>query len=158
MTIAPTVDAVTDGTTLLPQRDAVLAHLAERLMTAGSGTTTLVLIGLIRRDDSRPTPQGPLTAVTSFLAHSLRDDDWLGSAGPAEFAILLQGDGSAAENAAHRLVHAVAASVPDMSAAAAVVSLTPEISAAEVLRRGVLSLTAARRLGSCTVLRYREPV
>jgi hypothetical protein len=144
--------------TLLPQRDAVVANLAERLAGAGIRTGTLVLLGLLRRDDHWPTPAGSLVAVTSFLARSLRGDDWLGSAGPAEFAILLEGDEAAAENVAHRLVHAVAASLPDISAAAAVAALTPDVSAREVLRRGVLSLTAARRLGAGTVLRYREPV
>lgn len=164
MTIAPihpalaVAPAATDVTTLLPQRDAVVNTVADRLRTASTRTTTLVLIGLLRRDDGWPTPQGSLAAVTSFLARSLRGDDWLGSAGPTEFAILLAGDESAAANVANRLVHAVAASVPDMSAAAAVTSLAPGVSDTEVLRRGMLSLTAARRLGAGTVLRYREPV
>jgi GGDEF domain-containing protein len=95
--------------------------------------------------------------VTSFLARSLRVDDWLGGAGPAEFVILLSGDESAAETVARRLVHSVAASVPDMSAAAGVAFLPSGVDAGEVLRRGMLSLTAARRLGTGTVLRYREP-
>jgi GGDEF domain-containing protein len=165
MTIAPIHPALVvapasaaDVTTLLPQREAVVEHLAERLLTAPNRTSTLVVFGLLRRDDGWPTPQGSLAAVTSFLARSLRGDDWLGSAGAAEFAILLTGDEAIAENVAHRLVHAVAASVPDMSAAAGVAVLTPDVSAAEVLRRGMLSLTAARGLGAGTVLRHREPV
>ena len=159
LAVAPTAVEVpvADVTTLLPQRDAVVGTVAERLLTADIQTHTLVLIGLLRRDDGWPTPQGSLAAVTSFLARSLRGDDWLGSAGPAEFAILLAGDESAAENVANRLVHAVAASVQDMSAAAAVTSLNAGVSAAEVLRRGMLSLTAARSLGGNTVIRYREP-
>jgi GGDEF domain-containing protein len=148
---------VDDVTTLLPQRDAVVENLAARLPTAGTQTTSLLVFGLLRRDDGWPTPQRGLAAVTSFLARSLRGDDWLGSAGPAEFAILLAGDESAAETAAHRLVHAVAASVQGLSAAAGVTLLSPHVSAAEVLRRGMLSLTAARRVGPGTVIRHRQP-
>jgi hypothetical protein len=154
LVVAP---ASADVTTLLPQRDAVVQHLAERLSTAPNRTSTLVLFGLLRRDDGWPAPQGRVAAVSTFLARSLRGDDWLGSAGPAEFAILLAGDESAAEVVAKRLVHAVAASVPDMSAAAGVAFLTPGLDAGEVLRRGMLSLTAARGLGAGSVLRYREP-
>src|SRR4051794_30213729 len=164
MTIAPIHPALAvapataaDVTALLPQRDAVLEHLAARLLTTDVQPTTLVVIGLLRRDDGWPTPQGTLASVTSFLARSLRGDDWLGSTGPAEFAILLGGDESAAETAATRLVHAVAASLPDMSAAAGVVRLALGLGAAEVLRRATLSLTAARTVGGGTVLRYREP-
>jgi GGDEF domain-containing protein len=163
MTIAPNHPALAvalpaaDATTLLPQRDAVENHLSARLLTDDTRTSTLVLIGLLRRDDGWPTPHDSLTSVTSFLARSLRGDDWLGSAGPAEFAIVLEGNESASENVASRLVHAVAASLPDMSAAAAVASLAPGLTAHEVLRRGMLSLTAARRLGAGTVLRYRRP-
>jgi GGDEF domain-containing protein len=165
MTIAPIHPALAvapataaDVTALLPQRDAVVEHLAARLLTADIQPTTLVVIGLLRRDDGGPTAQSTLASVTSFLARSLRGDDWLGSAGAAEFAILLGGDESAGETAAARLVHAVAASLPDMSAAAGVVGLGTDVGAAELLRRATLSLTSARHLGGGTVVRYREPV
>ncbi len=164
MTIAPIHPAlavapatVADVRTLLPQRDAVVENTAARLLTAGTQPSTLVVIGLLRHDDGWPTSQRTLAAVTTFLARSLRGDDWLGSTGAAEFAILLAGSESAAETAATRLIHAVTASVPDMSAAAGVARLDPGAGAAEILRRATLSLSAARHVGGDTVITYREP-
>ncbi len=165
MTIAPNHPSLAvapaplaDVTVLLPQRDAVLENLAARLPTADTQPSALIVIGLLRRDDGWPAPQPALSAVTSFLARSLRGDDWLGSIGATEFGILLAGNASAAEAAATRLVHTVGASVPDMTAAAGIAPLASGLGAAEVLRRAMLSLTAARRLGGDTVLTYREPV
>jgi GGDEF domain-containing protein len=164
MTIAPNYPALAVApaiaahvTALLPQRDAVLDAVAARLLTAGTQPSTLVVLGLLRRDDGWPTPQPALAAVTSFLARSLRGDDWLGSVGATEFGILLAGNADAAQTAATRLVHTVGASVPDMAAAAGIAPLASGLGAAEVLRRATLSLTAARSLGGDTVLGYREP-
>jgi hypothetical protein len=58
-------------------------------------------------------------------ARPLRGDDWLGSTGTAEIAVLLSGGETAAKTATERLVRAVAA----------------------------LSLTSARRVGAGTVIR-----
>jgi hypothetical protein len=60
--------------------------------------------------------------------------------------------------AAERLVASIAVlGIPKLTAAAGVTALAPELTVAEVLRRGLVSLTAARRAGAGTVIRYREP-
>ena len=71
----PSVDdsAVADVTTLLPAREAVLARLAEQLTaTDGTPAATLLIIGLLRRDDGWPTPAVTIAQVTMLLARSLR--------------------------------------------------------------------------------------
>jgi GGDEF domain-containing protein len=149
--------AVADVTTLLPSRDAVLARLAGQL-SAGAAPSTLMVIGLLRRDDGWPTAQSTLARVTTLLAGSLRGDDFLGKSGPGEFAVVLAGPATAAENAAARLVAAVPTlGIPGLTAAAGIAPLTGDADAAEVLRRALLSLTAARRVGAGSVIRYREP-
>jgi GGDEF domain-containing protein len=150
--------AVADVTSLLPQRDAVLDRLAEQLHTADAAPATLLIIGLLRRDDGWPTPRTTLAQVTTLLARSLRGDDWLASSGPTEFVIVLAGPVSAAETAGARLVSAVhELGIPGLSAAAGITPLAADLAAGEVLRRATLSLTAARRVGAGTVIRYREP-
>jgi GGDEF domain-containing protein len=150
--------AVTDVTALLPSRDAVLDRMAERLPSVAGTPATLLIVGLLRRDDGRPTPSSTLAEVTALLARSLRGDDWLASSGPAEFVVLLSGPATAAETAAARLVAAIAAlGVPGLSASAGIAPLTTDLGAGEVFRRASLSLTAARRVGPGTVIQYREP-
>jgi GGDEF domain-containing protein len=157
-TPAATEAAVTDVTTLLPARKAVLARLAEQLTAVDTAPAALLILGLLRRDDGWPTAQSTLAAVTTLLARALRGDDWLGKSGPGEFVVLLSGPVAAAEAAADRLVRAVPGlGITDLTAAAGVAPLTPDADAAEVLRRGLLSLSAARRAGAGTVVRYREP-
>ena len=164
MTTAPNhlilaTPAVDDVTCLLPPREALLDELAERLPLAQAQPVTLFILGLLRRDDGRPVAQSTLAEVTSLLARSLRGDDWLGSSGPAEFAVVLSGSETAAKTAAERLVRAVAALViPDLSAAAGIAALSANLTAGEVFRRATLSLTSARRVGAGTVIRYREPL
>ena len=151
--------AVDDVTSLLPSRTALLDRLAERLPFTGTEPLTLFVLGLVRRDDTLPVAQGTLAAVTSLLARSLRHDDWLGSPGPAEFAVLLRGGETAAKTAAERLVRAVAdLDVPGLSAVAGVASVSPELTADEVFRRATLSLASARRVGAGAVIRHREPL
>jgi GGDEF domain-containing protein len=169
MTIAPSTPtlaaataaaeaAVADVTTLLPSREAVLDRLAEQLSTPGAAPATLMVIGLLRRDDGWPTAQSTLAQVTTLLAGSLRGDDWLGKSGPGEFVVLLGGPVTAAETAAARLVSAVPTlGVPSLTAGAGIAPLTAEADATEVLRRALVSLTAARRVGAGTVIRYSEP-
>jgi GGDEF domain-containing protein len=166
MTIAPSTPtlvaapeaAVADGTTLLPSRDAVLDRLAQQLSDGGPAPSTLMVIGLLRRDDGWPTAQSTLTRVTALLAGSLRGDDFLGKSGPGEFAVVLAGPVTAAETAAARLVAAVPAlGIPGITAAAGIAPLTEGVQPAEVLRRALLSLTAARQVGAATVIRYRRP-
>ena len=164
MTTAPNhltlaTSAVDDVTSLLPTREALLDQLAERLPLAETQPMTLFILGLLRRDDGRPVAQSALAQVTSLLARSLRGDDWLGSSGPAEFAVVLTGGETAAKTAAERLVRAVAAlDVPDLSATAGIAALATDLTAGEVFRRATLSLTSARRVGAGTVIRYREPL
>jgi len=162
MTIAPNTPtpaaAVADVTTLLPSRGAVLDRIAERLTTADAATGSLVILGVLRRDDGWPTAQTTLVQLTTLLARTLRGDDWLGKSGPGEFAILLSGPVTAAETAAARLLGAVPdLSIQGLAAAAGVAPLNPDVDATEVLRRGLVSLTAARRVGAGTVIRHREP-
>ena len=158
----PSVDdtAVADVTTLLPAREAVLARLGEQLTaTDGTPAATLLIIGLLRRDDGWPTPATTIGQVTMLLARSLRGEDWLGSAGPAEFVIVMSGSPVGAHTVAHRLVTAVGAlGVPGLSAAAGIAQLSPDVSAGEALRRGTVSLTAARRVGPGGVVQLRGPV
>jgi GGDEF domain-containing protein len=154
---AATDAAVADVTTLLPAREAVLAHLAEQLTTVEAAPATLMVVGLLRRDDGWPTAQSTLAAVTTLLARSLRGDDWLGKSGPGEFVVLLSGPVTAAEAAADRLVRAVPSlGIAELTAAAGIAPLTAGVDAAEVLRRALVSLSAARRAGAGTVVRYRE--
>jgi GGDEF domain-containing protein len=151
--------AVTDATALLPTRDAVLDRLADQMAASDGRPTTLMIIGLLRRDDGWPTPAGVLAQVTTLLARSLRGDDWLGTSGPAEFVVLLSGPASAARTAATRLVTSVAAlGIPGLTASAGIAPLAAGVAAGEVLRRATLSLTAARRVGAGTVIEYREPL
>jgi GGDEF domain-containing protein len=151
--------AVDDVTSLLPARVALLERLAERLPAADAHPGTLFILGLLRRDAAGPVPRDVVAVVTSLIARSVRHDDWLGSSGSAEFAVLLSGTETAAKTAAERLVRAVAAlDVAGLSAAAGVAQLSSDLTADEVLRRATLSLASARRVGGGTVIRYREPL
>ena len=147
--------AVADVTALLPSREALLDRLTEGLTTPAPAT--LMVIGLLRRDDGWPTAQSTLAQVTTLLAGSLRGDDWLGKSGPGEFAVVLAGPATAAENAAARLVSAVPGlGIPGLTAAAGIAPLTPGAGAAEVLRRALVSLTGARQVGAGPVVVHRE--
>ncbi|NEK86548.1 GGDEF domain-containing protein [Blastococcus saxobsidens] len=151
--------AVTDMPVLLPTREDLLERLAAELPSSGEQPTTLLVIGLLRRDDGWPTPTSTLAQVTQLFARSVRGDDWLGASGAAEFGIVLAGPTTAAEVAGARLIASITAlGVPGLTAAAGYATLLPELSASEVFRRATLSLTAARRVGAGTVIRYREPV
>jgi GGDEF domain-containing protein len=150
--------AVADVTTLLPSRRDVLRRLAEQLSAVGGATHTLMVIGLLRRDDGWPTAQSTLARVTTLLAGSLRGDDFLGKSGPGEWAVVLTGPVTAAETAATRLLAAVPTlGIPGLTAAAGIAPLSGDADADEVLRRALASLTAARRAGAGTVIRHREP-
>jgi len=154
--VAPT--AAPDVTALLPSRDALLGHLAERLPLAVRTSATLMVVGLLRRDDGWPTAQSTLAEVTTLLARSLRGGDFLAKSGPAEFVVVLSGSVDAAAAAAERLVTSIGElGIPGLTAAAGITPLVADVPAPEVLRRGLASLTAARRAGACTVIRYREP-
>jgi GGDEF domain-containing protein len=147
-----------DVTTLLPSREALLEHLDERLPLTVRISATLTVVGLLRRDDGWPTTRSTLAEVTTLLARSLRGGDYLAKSGPGEFVVVLTGSVDAAVSAAGRLVTSIAElGIPELTAAAGVAPLAPELSAVEVLRRGLVSLTAARRAGAGTVIRHREP-
>jgi hypothetical protein len=157
MTVAPNPflagsDACTPP--LLPSREAVMAHLSERLPGTRSSAATLVAIGLRVPDDQ---PSG-LAQVTSVLAGSLRADDWLGGLNPGEFAVVMSGAATGAQTAAERLIAAVARlGIAGLSAAAGVAPLTADLDPAEAIRRATVSLTAARRAGAGTVVQHRQP-
>jgi hypothetical protein len=149
---------VADVTTLLPAGEAVLARLAEQLPPTDGAPATLLIVGLLRRDDGWPTPQSTLAQVTMLLARSLRGDDWLASSGPAEFVIVMSGSATGAQAAAERLVAGVAGlGIPGLSAAAGLAPLTTGLSAGEALRRATVSLTAARQVGARTVVTHQLP-
>jgi GGDEF domain-containing protein len=123
-----------------------------------STPATLLVLGLLRRDDGWPTSQPTLVKVTTLLARSLRSDDWLASSGPTEFVIVMTGPTTGAHAAAERLVAAVEGlGIPGLAAGAGIAPLTADLTAGEALRRATLSLTAARRVGAGTVIRYRAP-
>jgi len=156
----PSVDesAATGPTTLLPAREAVLRRLTEQLPATNSTPATLLIIGLMRRDDGRPTAPSALAQVTTLLASSLRADDWLGSSGPAEFVIVMASPAVGGRVAADRLVAAIAAlEIPGLSASAGIAPLSAHLSPGEALRRATVTLTAARRVGPGTVVQHREP-
>ncbi|MGY1681904.1 hypothetical protein [Geodermatophilus sp. SYSU D01176] len=144
-----------DVTSLLPGPNSVSAHLAERLAATRDVPGALIVLGLLRRDDSWPTPVSSLAAATSVVARSLRDDDWLGRSGPVEFAVLLRGTAADAEVAATRLTATIGElGIPGLGACAGTTALEPGTTAAETMRRAVLSLQTARAQGAGRVIRY----
>ncbi|SFP13325.1 hypothetical protein SAMN05660464_2162 [Geodermatophilus dictyosporus] len=149
--------AALDGcATLLPGPTGVLAELDARLSTAGRRPAALLELGLLRRDDTWPTPAPALDATTRLVAASLRGDDWIGRSGPAEFAVLLAGDPADADAVAVRLAAGVAAlGRPGLGAGVGIAVLEEGLTAREVLRRATLCLTTARAAGAGSVIRYR---
>lgn len=144
---------------LLPSRDVVLARLADRTQHVRMPLATLFVLGLLRKDDGRMIAPDTVVQVAALLARSIRCDDLLGSSGPAEFVVVLDGTETAAKTAAERLVRAVTAlGIDGLSAAAGIAPMTPGVTADELFRRAALSLTSARRVGPGTVIRYREPL
>ena len=140
---------------LLPSREAVLTRLGE-LLAAGTPEGTLVVVGLLRRDDGWPLSERTQTAVTSMLARSLRADDYFGGTGQAEFAVLTDAPPVAAVHVAGRLIAGVATmGIAGLCGAAGYVPLSENADAAELLRRAIAGLTAARRAGPGTVEPYR---
>ena len=51
--------AVDDVTCLLPPREALLDELAERIPLARTQPVTLFILGVLRRDDGRPSRRAP---------------------------------------------------------------------------------------------------
>ena len=144
-----------DVTSLLPGPNSVSAHLAERLSAVPAVPGALIVLGLLRRDDTWPTATSSL-AATSVVARSLRGDDWLGRSGPNEFAVLLGGTAQDAEVAATRLAATITElGIPGLGACAGVVALEEGTPAAETMRRATLSLHTARSQGAGSVIRYR---
>ena len=114
------------------------------------------MLGLLRRDDTGPTAVSTLAAATSLAARSLRGEDWLGRSGPNEFAVLLRGTAADTEVAATRLATTISElGIPGLGACAGVTALEPGTTAAETLRRAVLSLQTARSRGAGHVICYR---
>jgi GGDEF domain-containing protein len=156
----PTTDgtAVDDVTALLPAREAVLDRLSEQLPATDGTPATLLVVGLLRHDDGDPIRRATLAQITTLIARSLRGDDWLGTSGPAEFVVVMAGPATAAEAAAGRLLAAVATlGIPGLSAAAGLAPLTADLTAGEALRRALVSLSAARRVGPGRVIQHRQP-
>ncbi|MGY1840951.1 MULTISPECIES: hypothetical protein [unclassified Modestobacter] len=144
-----------DAVSLLPTRAVLFDRITERATGTDRTPATLVLIGLLRRDNGWPMPGSQLDQVAAMFSRSVRGDDWLARSGPAEFAFLLNGLSPDAEIAAHRLVDSVAEEgIPGLTAAAGIAGLSPETSAGEVHRRATLCLTAARTMGAGKVIRY----
>ena len=141
---------------LLPGPAGVRAELERRVTRPSHRPRALVVLGLLRRDDTRPTSPGVLDATTAPVARSLRGDDWLGRSGPAEFAVLIGGSADDADAVAVRLTAGVAGlGFTGLGAGAGVAVLEDGVPAAGVLRRATLSLTTARSAGAGTVIRYR---
>jgi hypothetical protein len=138
-----------DVTSLLPGPNSVSAHLAERLSAVPTVPAALVVLGLLRRNDTWPT------TATSVVARSLRGDDWLGRSGPDEFAVLMGGTAQDAEVAAARLATTITElGIPGLGACAGVAALEEGTTAAETLRRAAQSLQTARSLGAGRAIRY----
>ncbi len=92
-----------DVTRLLPGPNSASAHLAERLAVVPAVPGALIVLGLLRREDTGPTGASGLAAATAVVARSLRGEHWLGRSGPDEFAVLLSGTAQDAEVAGARL-------------------------------------------------------
>jgi len=138
-----------------PPRATLLDHLAEQTPSADGPSGSLVLIGLLRRDDGWPMPGSHLDRVAAALSAHMRGDDWLARSGPSEFAVVLGTADHHAETAADRLLEVVAnAGVPGLSACAGIAGLSSDASPGEVHRRATLCLTAARSVGGGRVIRY----
>ena len=153
MTVAPN-PPLAGATPLLPTRAAVLGHLTELLPGTRQRAATLVLVGLSCGDDDATA----LAKVTPLLAGLLRADDWMGSWSPGELAVVMSGAATGAQSAAERLVAAVAGlGVPGLSAAAGIAALSTDLDATEAIRRGAVSLRAARRVGPGAVVQHRPP-
>ena len=145
-----------DVTSLLPGPNSVSAHLAERLAAAEAVPAALIVVGLLRRDDTWPIAISTLAAATSVVARSLRGDDWLGRSGPHELAVLASGSAEDAEVAATRLATAITGlGISGLGACAGVAALEPGTTAAETMRRAVLSLQIARSRGAGQVVHHR---
>ncbi|MGR6967078.1 diguanylate cyclase domain-containing protein [Geodermatophilus sp. URMC 61] len=143
-----------DVSSLLPGPNSVSAHLAERLAAVSTVPGALIVLGLLRPDDTRPAGPSSLAAATAVVARSLRGDDWLGRSGPEEFAVLLSGTAEDAEVAAIRLVTAITQpGIPGLDACAGVTALEEGTTAAETLHRAVESLHTARTQGAGSVVR-----
>jgi len=151
------VEATADGLrAMLPSRAAVLDRLGELLPGSAARPVSLLIVGLRRRDDGWPIPPAALDEVTTRLAGGLRADDWLARCGPTEFVVLVDGPPTVAEGAATRLVDSIGTEqIRHMTAAAGVATLAPDLSAEEVLRRAMVSLSTARSLGAGRVITYR---
>ena len=145
-----------DASTLLPTRAELIERLAQQVSSADDRPATLVLVGLLRRDDGWPIPGSVLGQLTSVFASAIRADDWLARSGPTEFAVIFEGTAEAAEAAATRLIAAVSAQgIPGMSAAAGLAGLSGGVTGSEVHRRATLCLAAARSIGGGQVIKYR---
>jgi hypothetical protein len=145
-----------DVTSLLPGPNSVSAHLAERLAVVPAVPGALIVLGLLRRDDTGPTGAGSLAAATAVVARSLRGDDWLGRSGTDELAVLLRGTAEDAAAAAARIVGAITElAIPGVGACAGVAALEEGTTAAETLRRAAVSLQTARSQGAGSVVCYR---
>jgi GGDEF domain-containing protein len=145
----------TDAISLLPTRAALLDRLAERTPVSDQAPASLVLLGLLRRDDGWPMAGASLDTIAGALSANMRGDDWLARSGPTEFAVVLSSAADHAETATRRLLDVVAgAGVPGLTACAGIAGLSPEASPAEVHRRATLCLTAARSVGGSRVIRY----
>ena len=151
--------AEVSGLPLLPGREDVLARLEQQVTGEKRPGGTLLVLGLLRRDDGWPLSERTRTAVTTFFARSLRGEDWFGSAGATDFAVLTGAPPVAAVSIAERLVAGIARlGVAGLCGAAGLVPLAGDADAAELLRRATASLTTARRTGPGTVVPYSEPV
>jgi hypothetical protein len=144
-----------DVTSLLPGPNSVSAHIAERLAAVREVPATLIVLGVLRRDDTSPIAVSSLAAATSVVARSLRGDDWLGRSGPHEFAVLVGGSAADAEVAAARLAASITElGILGLGACAGVAALEEGTTATETMRRAVQSLQTARSLGAGRVIRY----
>src|SRR5947208_9175948 len=126
--LASSVDAVLAGEpfaedSLLPGPAALLDRLTGCLAVADERPATLAVIGLLRRDDGWSTSPAVLATVTALLAGGLRARDWLACEGAAEFAVLVDGGGDAAEIAVRRMVNAVGGVITGIEAAAGLAEL-----------------------------------
>ena len=158
--LAASIDAVLAGEpyaadSLLPGPSALLDRLAGHLADPAARPATLAVVGLLRRDDGWSTAPAVLATVTALLAGGLRADDWLAREGTAEFAVLVDGDADGAEVAVRRMVGAVGGVITGIAACAGIAGLEPGLDAAEVRRRAMLCLAAARTQGSGQIVRYR---
>jgi PAS domain S-box-containing protein len=158
--------SLTDPVTGLPNRTALVRRLGGVQRGDGRGRpASLALIGvtgLAGAEAFAPgTQDAVLRALTARLTRALRGEDWLARGKDGDFVVLVEGSIADAEVVASRLVANVgsimtSAGPIELTAAAGVTGLPPDVDPGEALRRCGVALRSAQCAGTRAVHRYDD--